>query len=66
MAKETKSECCGATIGVTLGDGVLIGWCETCRTAVARVNPRTRKQEWLDGADPWDEGEMRPMEEAAS
>ncbi len=50
---EKLSLCCRAKIFGSLGDGVIIGTCSTCDTNVARVNPRTGKREWLNGASPW-------------
>lgn len=59
------SECCKAKIDGSLGDGVLIGSCGECHKMVCRVNPRTRRREWLDGASPWDsrDNTLRPMED---
>lgn len=42
-----------ARIYATLGDGVIIGWCEECDAAVVRKNPRTGELEWLNGESPW-------------
>ena len=53
MLKDIKSECCGATITATLGDGVLLGWCFGCKKPICRMNPRTGENEWLDNESPW-------------
>lgn len=65
MSKSSaKSECCGAEIGGSLGDGVVIGHCNECFKAVCRQNPRTGKLEWLDGKSPWTgRDDLRPMPE---
>lgn len=53
-----RSECCGA--------GVWIGSCSACGKSICRVNPRTGRQEWLDGASPWTtDDDLRPIEYAA-
>ncbi|MBU0531561.1 MAG: hypothetical protein ABIG32_01255 [Candidatus Uhrbacteria bacterium] len=58
-----KSPCCNATIDGSLGDGVLIGSCAKCGQSVCRVDPKTRKAEWLDGESPWtDRQNLRPMD----
>ncbi len=53
VEKDGLSECCGAKIDGTLADGVIVGWCSQCDKSVCRVNPRTGRSEWLDGASPW-------------
>jgi hypothetical protein len=53
LANGIKSECCGAKIYASLGDGVLIGSCAACDKIVCRMNPRTGRSEWLDGESPW-------------
>jgi hypothetical protein len=58
-----KSECCGATIYASLGDGVLMGSCSACGDEVCRINPRTGTSEWLDGTSPWSQrDDLRRME----
>lgn len=61
--KRIKSPCCDATIGASLADGVLAGYCHKCNKAVVRVNPETGKREWLDGKQPWTHEELRPVDE---
>lgn len=58
---ELKSPCHGATITLSLGDGVLIGSCAACNRYVCRVNLRTGDHEWLDGESPWTANALRPM-----
>ena len=55
-----KSPCCNAPIGSSLGDGVLIGSCNSCYKPVVRVNPETGVEEWLDGKSPWVKDDLRP------
>ena len=55
------SPCHQATISTSLGDGVLIGSCSVCDEPVVRVNPRTGRQEWLDGHSPWTRRDLRPV-----
>lgn len=65
MADKTEklSPCCNKQILASRGDGVFIGFCAGCKKNVARVNPRTGKKEWLDGASPWTKkDDLRPME----
>ncbi len=50
---EVVSPCCKATIRASLGDGILLGSCEACGQTVCRTNPRTYRNEWRNGADPW-------------
>jgi len=40
-------------VSSSLGDGVLIGWCESCNKPVVRYNQKTGREEWLDGESPW-------------
>jgi hypothetical protein len=61
--KELFSPCCGAKMSASLGDGVLIGTCDKCGTNVYRLNPKTWKEEWLDGKSPWTQEPLRPVEE---
>lgn len=56
------SPCCLSTIGGSLGDGVLIGFCTKCFASLTRVNPRTGVAEWLDGESPWTQGNLRPID----
>lgn len=51
---EPTSPCHSAKIDFSLGDGVRIGSCSECEKNVARVNPRTGTEEWLNGRSPWD------------
>lgn len=67
MVKGIKSECCGAQIYASLGDGVLIGSCAACEKPICRINPRTGENEWLDGESPWtSRDDLRGMEKKAS
>ena len=67
MAVESKtSPCCNAKIDAALSDGVLVGSCSNCRENICRMNPKTAKLEWLDGASPWVKEELRAMETALS
>jgi hypothetical protein len=61
--QERLSPCCQTTIWTASGDGVLIGSCSSCGQAVIRRNPRTGREEWLDGHSPWTRNDLRPIEE---
>lgn len=57
-----KSPCCNASVGASLGDGVLLGSCSKCFEVVVRKNPRTGAVEWLDGESPWtSRDDLRPV-----
>lgn len=58
-----SSPCCGASIDASRGDGVWIGSCSACGANVIRINPRTGRQEWLDGASPWTTRSLRSAEQ---
>jgi hypothetical protein len=57
------SPCHGAEIYASLADGVLIGTCSSCGTAVIRMNPQSGQAEWLDGRSPW--ADVHEYDEAA-
>jgi hypothetical protein len=44
-------------------NGVFVGWCRECGTAVTRYNAATWKQEWLDGRSPRTTDTLREVEE---
>jgi hypothetical protein len=50
-----KSKCCDATIDASLGDGILMGSCSKWGKTVARINPKTGKEEDLESHNfnPW-------------
>jgi hypothetical protein len=47
------SSCHQAIIDRSRRDGVRIGSCAFCGTAIVRSNPRTGAEEWLNGESPW-------------
>ncbi len=56
------STCHNSPLDASRGDGVSIGWCRQCGTAIVRINPRTRVEEYLDGRSPWTEQDnLRPV-----
>lgn len=59
-----RSPCHNARVSTSLGDGVLIGWCETCDKPVVRYNQKAGRDEWLDGESPWTtRTDLRPVTE---
>jgi hypothetical protein len=56
------SPCHDAKILLSLGDGVLIGSCESCGDNVVRRNPGTGVEEWLDGHPPWTNAALRSVD----
>lgn len=60
---EVISPCHGKVLYMSLADGVLVGACAECNAIVCRINPRTGVAEWLDGATPWTDNTLRPMNE---
>jgi hypothetical protein len=60
------SPCHDAKILLSLGDGVLIGSCESCGDSVVRRNPRTGVEEWLDGQSPWTTSALRTVDRPQS
>lgn len=48
-----QSPCHHIVMHMSRGDGVTIGICSLCGKNVIRINPRTQKEEWLNGESPW-------------
>jgi hypothetical protein len=61
MELDVVSPCHDAVLDGSLGDGVLIGNCNSCGEEVSRMNPRTGVSEWLDGNSPWSQRALRPI-----
>lgn len=64
-----KSSCHQADIALSISSRIIkgratsvtSGICSACGQAIARLNPRTGVEEWLDGKSPYTSENLRPV-----